>query len=782
MLNFVFGRSGYGKTEYIFNTVKKTVIDDNEDVLLITPEQYSLIAERKLLEQLGEANIARVNNSSFSRLADEVSKVCGREMLPILSKGGRAVIMMQAISSCSSDFLLFNKRIDTIGFVNSMLKIYDEMKSCNLDGEQISVLCENIDNVALHNKMSDISAIMIAYDNIIKNRYLDTADELTRLYERIKDKNYFAGKNVYIDGFNGFVAQEYKLLELIISEAKNVLITLCSDGKNLDNSFGLFSYVNNSAKILEKIAGKASIEVKHIYLEKNYRTQNKTLVHIEKNFFEEADAVENDNSVEIYAARNTADECTQLSRQIRTLMRSGYKAKEIAIICRNLDTYKDELGYCFRKYEIPYFYDERQPIANQPLVVFIMYLFRCINYSYQSDDILSLLKTGLTDIDSDSINELENYVFLWSINGSKWKKPFDKSTKGLTGEITENDRRSLDRINTVRERVIAPVLSFAKSIKDSTPIQICEQIYNMLIKFGVDDKIREYAIELSRLNKPILANEQGRVWDIVMSVLDYLPKTLPDKVISLKEFAKLFNLVISAEDMGSIPAGLDNVQLGQADRIRTDNPRAVFILGANEGEFPQSVTGGGLLSEKDRRLLLNNDFKLYSYGELLNIQERYFAYMACTAPTEKLYISYTSNSKQNAPSEIVTAIKNIVDNPTEKNALLIDDIDLIETNVNAFELMSERYHSNTVFYSSLKKYFEDDEKFASIKSLAENIDVNINNKNLASKLFGYDMNVSASRIEDYYNCPFRYFCKFGLIARPRTKAESDPIHIGTLIH
>lgn len=782
MLNFVFGRSGYGKTEYIFNMVKRTVIDDNEEVLLITPEQYSLIAERKLLELLGETSIAKVNNSSFSRLADEVSNVYGKEMLPLLSKGGRAVIMMQAINSCASDFLLFNKRIDSIGFVSSMLKIYDEMKSCNLDGEQISLLCQNIDNVALYNKMSDISAIMTAYDNIINNRYVDTADELTRLYEKIKDKNYFAGKNVYIDGFNGFVAQEYKLLELIISEAKNVIITLCSDGKNLDDSFGLFSYVNNSAKILQKIADKADVKTKHIFLKENHRTKNMALLNIEKYFFDEAEKSSNNNSVEIYAARNIVDECAQLSRQIRTLMRNGFRARDIAIICRDLDTYKEELGYCFRKYEIPYYYDERQPIANQPLVVFIMYLFRCINFSYQSDDILSLLKTGLTDIDNDDINELENYIFLWNINGSKWKKPFDKSTKGLTGEITQSDKEALDRINHTREKIIAPILSFRKAVKNATPIHICEQIYNMLIGFGVDEKIREYAIELGRLNKPVLAAEQGRVWELVMSVLDYLPKTLPDEIISLKELAKLFSLVISCEDMGNIPSGLDNVQLGQADRIRTDNPRAVFILGANEGEFPQAVTGGGLLSEKDRRLLLDNDFKLYSYGELLNIQERYFAYMACTAPTEKLFVSYTSNSKQNAPSEIITTIKNLVDIDEEKNSLSLADIDLVETRVNAFELMSEKYHSNTVFYSSLKKYFEHDEKFSSIKNLAENKDVNINRCEIATRLFSYDMNVSASRIEDYYNCPFRYFCKFGLNARPRIKAEIDPMQRGTLIH
>ena len=44
------------------------------------------------------------------------------------------------------------------------------------------------------------------------------------------------------------------------------------------------------------------------------------------------------------------------------------------------------------------------------------------------------------------------------------------------------------------------------------------------------------------------------------------------------------------------------------------------------------------------------------------------------------------------------------------------------------------------------------------------------------------MYLSASRIEDYYNCAFRYFCKFGLNARPRMKAQMDPMQTGTVIH
>lgn len=785
MLKLVFGRSGYGKTEYVFNEIEAKVASGENNIILITPEQFSFAAERRLLTDLKEDGISAVNNSSFTRLSNEIKREFGGENLPLLTKGSKIVLMVQAIENVKECLNLFNKKLDSLSFVSAMIKINDEMKSCNLTASEIQKLCSGIDNDILFRKMQDIALIMNSYEKLLENRYLDSADELTRLYDKINGKNYFGDKLVYIDGFNGFVAQEYKLLELIISEAKGAVITLCTDSYEYSDSFNLFSYVNNSAKIIKKIADKANVEVQTICLNKNYRAKNSDIAVLEKGLFGDYGESENleNNAVKIYASKSISDECSEAARQIKGLLREGYKASEITVITRDLNKYRDELGYAFRKYEIPYFNDERQPIKNQPLVVFIEYLFRCINNSFRSDDIISLAKTGLTDLSFEKINELENYIYLWNINGMKWTKPFENSTKGFVSEIGKSDQLLLDSINATREKLISPIVKFKNAVKSADAQKICKQIYYTLLNFHSDEKIKQAAVDLNKSGKFVLASQQGAVWDLVMDILSKLPIVLGDDIISLKQFAKLFSLVISTEDLGILPGGIDNVQIGQADRIRTDNPKAVFILGANEGEFPQSVSGGGLLSENDRRILLDNDFKLYSYGEILNLQERYFAYMACAAPSEKLFVSYLGNTgKEVSPSEIITGIKSVFADIKEYSFNDINDIDLIETRTNAFELMSERYFYNTEFYSSLKKYFEKDYRFSAIKALAENKKSEITDKSLSTALFGENMYISASRIEDFYNCSFRYFCKFGLGARPRNKAEINPMQRGTLIH
>ncbi|MDE5995865.1 MAG: exodeoxyribonuclease V subunit gamma, partial [Eubacterium sp.] len=334
---------------------------------------------------------------------------------------------------------LFSKKLDSSAFVEAMIKIYDEMKSCDISADNLSVVSEKVDREILSLKLVDMSKIINAYEGLLNGEYYDASDELTRLYGKLVNTNYFKNRNVFIDGFNGFVANEYKILELIITNAKNVTITLATDSFGSKDKYNLFSYVNKNAETLKSIAEKNGIAVDIVQLDRNYRTDNNALLCCEKHLFS-ADSykfeAEND-AVEIYSAKSVSDECEYIAIQIKKELRNGRKAKDIAVICRDTDMYANEIVYAFRKYQIPYYDDERQPINTQPLMVFVQYLLRTVVYSFKSEDVLSLAKTGLTDLDSKSISNLENYIYLWNINGvKKWSNVFEASTKGFASEIT----------------------------------------------------------------------------------------------------------------------------------------------------------------------------------------------------------------------------------------------------------------------------------------------------------------------------------------------------------
>lgn len=788
MLQVILGKSGYGKTEYVFNSIKE-LVEKGEKPVLITPEQFSFIAERRLLKELGEAKISKVESLSFSRLNDEIKRIYGKPNLPVLSKGSKAVMMQRAALSVQDSLVLYAKNANQASFINSFASIYDEMKSCRVDIEDIldaSNTANGNGKKLLSDKLKDISTLISAYDSLIDNKFLDSADELTRLYEKLLTVDYFNDKTVFIDGFSGFVAQEYKIIEVILKQAKMTYVTLCNEEKVVSYTDDLFYYVSKNYDILKEITEAVGEKfLDPIVLKENKRAKNDELKALESNTYRRTYTpyVSEVENVSIYSAKNIYDECNNTANQIVKLLRKGYRASDITVITRDLDKYKKELEFAFNKYNVPYYNDERQEIANQPLIMFVRFLLRAGIYSRRSEDILSLLKTGITGLDSNAISALENYIYLWSISGSKWNKEFTGSTKGFVEEITEKDQNQIDELNIYREYVASRINKFLSNARGKSCKDICKAIYFTLIDFGCDDGLRSLAETLSKNGKSSLAEQQGKIWDLLMQILDKLALVGGEEEISLKEFYKLFNLMISNEDLGSIPTGLDNIQLGSADRIRCDNPKVVFILGANEGAFPQAISSHGLFTENDRLDLINNNFKLYSYSEILNAQEKYFAYMAMTSAKEKLFVSYLGEL---SPSSIVTNIKNALPNIVEYRYNNNLSIKQIESNDNAFEILASNYKENNEFIASLNQYFSAKDVYSSrlnaVKGLIDNKEINIRNKDIATKLFKKDMNLSASRIDIFYDCAFEYFCRFGINARPRQKAEMNPMQSGTIIH
>ena len=193
MLKFIFGRSGYGKTEYCFKEISRLVSEGQKDILLITPEQYNYTAEKKLLKLLGESKINCVSNLSFTRLSNEIKRLYGTEPEPVLSKGAKAALMKRAVVSVKEKLVLFNKKTELASFIESLVDIYDEMRACRAHSSDFRQVAERVDKKVLADKLFDLNLILDAYENLIKDKYLDSADDLERLCKKLEETSYIKG-------------------------------------------------------------------------------------------------------------------------------------------------------------------------------------------------------------------------------------------------------------------------------------------------------------------------------------------------------------------------------------------------------------------------------------------------------------------------------------------------------------------------------------------------------------------------------------------------------------
>ena len=91
-LRIIYGKSGSGKSQYCFNEVAK-FIDKEKKIYIITPEQFSFTAEKKLMEVVKENAVINAEVITLSRMAHRILQEIGGNINTSLTKCGKAMLI-----------------------------------------------------------------------------------------------------------------------------------------------------------------------------------------------------------------------------------------------------------------------------------------------------------------------------------------------------------------------------------------------------------------------------------------------------------------------------------------------------------------------------------------------------------------------------------------------------------------------------------------------------------------------------------------------------------------
>ena len=788
MLNIITGRTGSGKTRYIRSLATEIAQETSNKAVIIVPEQFSFETERGMLSLLGNEKINNVEILSFSRIAERLLSNYGKLTEKTADDGVRAVLMSLAIETLEDNISVFNRYRKSPVLISNLLDFYREMKKCCINTVVLAELSEKVNKQSFAKKLNELSLIFECYEALITQNFQDDCSYLDLLYDLLGEVHYFSGKTVFVDAFSGFSAQEYKILERIISQADETFVTFCCDTSKNNERYELFYNAQTEIKKLKATANRANVKIapeKVLYANREYKAE--PLNVLEENIFTSNGVKYNGNSdcITLMPRRAKTDECDAVAAEIKRLVREeNYRYRDIAVIERSEGEYRNELVSSFRKYGVACFEDNRQPIMTQPLMVFVLSLFDILVDGLQTETVLRFLKTGLFGFSIEEIALLEDYALIWRITPSQWRNEWIGNPRGFGVEFTDDDKKNLEALNKLREKIVAPILALKKRMADSNGQNISRELFAFLRTCGVDENLKSFTAVLENNGETDLALEQGRIWRILAEIIDSLYSASGKAKMSVARYKELFEILVSTKDLGQIPNGIDEVILGSADRIRAAAPKAVFVVGANTGVFPMESSGGVLLSDTERCELIENGAELVTNLEYNSVSERFIAYHALTLATEKLYISYSaidSSSASLTPSEIVGEIMSIFPNCRVYNECAVNKI---ESRKSAYTAFAEEKNTSSVLGATLYEYFKNNGS-ANELAMLEKIHkkkFGIENKELATELFGKSMYISASKTEKYYKCPFGYFCEYGIKAKPRREAEMDPAQTGTLVH
>lgn len=792
MLRLITGPKGSGKTNKAHEFLGACVKNGGSSMLIV-PKQFTFESDKGILHLLGPRLACEVEVLSFTRLSHIALERYGGITKPLLKGGSRLVFMFFAIEAVKDSLQTFSRHSSEISLVTKMLSEIDRLKLEGITPEQLEQATDNLNDRLLCRKMREIALIYRSFEAIVSQSHFDDADLLKKVYDILSPTDFFKDKTIVIDGFSSFSFYEMKLIELMLSSAKEVYVTLCTDEPYNDSMLSVFSCVNKTVRKLRLLAGNMGIDSDVIRLSVNKNEHKaKDIMHLCKNIYVPAAESYGEKSNNIFTVKAPVpgQECDFVARKIKELIRKEeYRCRDIAVVYRSGDEYEQLIREGLKKYGVPLFEDKRQPVINQPLVCFVRSLLSIVGDGFSTDNILRYLKTGLTSLSVQEISDIENYVFMWDIDGKKWLSEWKNNPDGFGCEMNDARREKLAYINEIRKRITEPVSELKQQLVQSSGKEAIKAIYNFIRDNSADKRLMEYAVMLEEKGLNDLAVEQEQVWDILIEALDELAGAIGELNVKIPRLGELFDLVIADKSLGKLPDGFDEVYICTADRILTKKAKVVFVLGMNEGVFPLNCTEEGLIFFKEKAKLLKQGIDLCESPKELTAAERFLVYSCFAASQEKLFICYSttaSSGEKLTKSEAVTMSERILGTVEEYDTLCQDVEQLVESEKAAFELMASRWYMADGKSLALKKYFSDKPEYKgridSIERALDGKDFAFEDKNKARELFGKNLYLSASQLEVYGNCPFMYFCRYGIFAKKRQSAKLDPAQSGTVVH
>ncbi|NRT31296.1 ATP-dependent helicase/nuclease subunit B [Clostridium beijerinckii] len=815
-IRFVYGRSGTGKSKFCINDIKNNIdkeLDLNKLILLV-PEQYTFMTENKILHEIGEHAFLRTEVLSFKKMAHNIFEEYGGRVKEIIKESGRNMLIHRVINENIEFLDYFNRMSREQGFNEIISEVISEFKKYNISIDSIRAIDEKINDTELYQKVKELMIIYEAFNLKMHENYIDGDDELTLLNKKLLESSAYVDSEVWIDEFTSFTPQQLDIIKVLAKRGRRVNITFCIDNKSLNNNSeditDVFNIIKSTENKILKIMKENNIAYdKPVNLNNAipYRFKdNLELDHIEKYFFSypfnEYD--KNSERITLYKASNIYDEIERVSKSITSLVReSGYRYRDISVVCRNIDDYEKIISVIFKDYNIPYFLDKKIQLLSNPLIVLISSAFEILlkNWSYES--VFKYLKSGLTGIDNSYIDRLENFILEYGVKGYKWTSREIVNEKWFIGNSELTDDKVL--IAEIMEEIRYPLMIFHNKINGKHKVKdICSAIYEFLVDVKVFDRINEWIKNFEELGLEDKVKEYSQVESIVIDILDQAVDVIGEERLEYSEFFRILSSGFANEEIGIIPVALDQVNIGDIARIKGRDVKVLYIVGINDGVLPASKKEEGLLSDRDRTTLGEVGINLSSTTRNKVFEEQYLLYIALTISSEYLMLSYPMadfEGKSLRPSIVISRIKKIFPNLIEESAIY--DLKILENKLSKIiapiptfnELiisMRKDFDKEYIepYWSEVYEWFKNNGEFKDkVKNIFKGLSYsNIGDKvprNKLRKLYQNDLEklvFSVSKLEKYAECPFSYFVQYGLKAKNRKVYEFTPPDLGSFVH
>ncbi|MGN1423481.1 MAG: PD-(D/E)XK nuclease family protein [Oscillospiraceae bacterium] len=840
MTKFIIGKANSDIAEKIRSEIISILGKNGEpqNIIYIVPDQFEFETEKAIYRALKANGLLgkseQVHIRTFSSLSEELIKLLG-DKKPTADDIAKSIIMHRVIKENKDSLRAFSRVAERAGFCEKMVQTVTMLKTAGISPDDLSE--EKLDaekelpdgtkslrgNSLLRAKLADVGLIYGSYNARLTKDYFDSLDLTAAAAELITNSDHilFDDAQVFIDGFNDFTISQLHFLSNVIAVADNVTLGFVTEYSNHRDPGRemLFSSINSQIDRIKQSAEENESETAFVTdgLSDRY-PENSPLHSLTDNIFgRKKSAVGAEGHIETIAAADVSEELDYTAARIKQLAQeSGIRYRDIAVLCTDPKAYRSYVLNSFGKYGVPVFCDIPEPILYHPLVNFVMSLLNVLN-DFSAETVLSLVKTGFlsrTDengkrraLSKKDIDVLETYIFEWAISGEALKHPFDikkpdYTVKEMNDDIREIFEKRLNEPEEIRRAVVEPVLRLRAAIKGADGAEMTERIFRFIMEeTDINAALYSRCCDAKgKVSDPSLTGTYQRLWDTLAGIFDALYNGLRGDRISLADYTRLFRDICAGTTLAKPPQFLDSVLVGDINRTRTSNVKAVFILGASADTFPSPAETNGVFSPFETDLIRENithiesvnpsGYCIKSTGELYCLS-LYRAYRALSLPSEFLCVSCPETDltgRQIQRSEVMDKLVALFPDVNIKKASDGGDMLFCRSVAAAKQRFASgiysNSHENAVLAETLAQSGEEDfvRRIGEVKKerTAQGAAPRKMPAFISSLLLPRE--ISATKMENLDLCSFMYLCLNGLRVRQTIQRSFNASQRGNAVH
>ena len=590
---------------------------DARTQLVVVPKQLTLQTERTLLRDLNQRGSFQIQVLSPERLCARIFDAAGQPEGVRVDDRGRVMLVRAAVRAAGENLTLYQGAERRRGFPERCAAQLERIRQAGVTADTLRACAADLSGTA-RLKLNDLSYILEAYGALIEDRYQDGTSEFNAAILRAREAAFLRECAVWFHGFDMMPPTLHGLIASVgaVTDA-GLLLPLENDehARDFDAFLPMFRALEQLSIAAKRLGAPmervdveedAAEDTSHEHFREppehssprprllvSVPPRKADLRRLERELFAfpAEPSAGRAQSVQLTLLRDPKEECRFAAALTRRLVRQrGWRWDDVTLLLRDPDAYDAPLRAAFADYGVPLFLSSSRSAARHAAPEFLLTALKALEKGFPADEMLALLRTGMSPLSDDEADRFSNYIVRWGLRGNRFLRPLQRGAQA-----------ELDALEPLRARLTEPLVRLRDRLRRSqTLTQQLTALFGLLTDAEVYSKIQARMARLCEANLREIAGEEGQVWNRMLGAMDQMQALMGDAKLSMAELRETLTESLSAAVLKPLPQSGDAVLAQSMDRACARPSKAILILGAADRPVNDDE---GLLTPSQKRVL-----------------------------------------------------------------------------------------------------------------------------------------------------------------------------------